>query len=318
MVRKQKRKVEQSTWESYYNSTVKHIIPYFESLDLDITSLKPKHIRDFYDYKFNGGRLDGKSGGLSQRTIKDLGTALNGALNSAVMIDEIIIKNPDIGVPIPERKDSSYKKKEFVFLNAEQANKMLKLFDNHRLKLLVYITIFYGLRRSEVLGLKWSAIDLTRDKMTINHTIVKNLTTIAKDRTKSKTSNRSYKLCPKLIELFKKHKEHQEKNKKLFGKKYIKSDYIFTWEDGRAYRPDYLTKAFQKVLKESEFQDMRFHDLRHSCASILYDKGWGLKDIQKWLGHADIETTGNIYMHISQNREALVADDMENTLLLDF
>ena len=89
-------------------------------------------------------------------------------------------------------------------------------------------------------------------------------------------------------------------------------------EDGRVFRPDYVTKAFQKVLKESEFKDMRFHDLRHSCASILYDKGWGLKDIQKWLGHADIETTGNIYTHISQNREALVAGDMENTLLLDF
>lgn len=63
---------------------------------------------------------------------------------------------------------------------------------------------------------------------------------------------------------------------------------------------------------------MHFHDLRHSCASILYDMNWGLKDIQKWLGHADVETTGNIYTHINKSREAMVADEMENALLLNF
>ena len=317
-LKSKKGKIEQSTWDGYYNSIVKHIVPYFKPLDLDITDLKPKHIRDYYDYKFNYGRLDGKNGGLTHKSIKHHSVAIKGALNNALMIDEIISKNPATKIPIPERKDDSCKKKEFVFLSAEEANQMLKLFENHRLQLLVYVTLYYGLRRSEVLGLKWNAVDLKQGKLTIKHTIVKNLQTVAKDRTKSKTSNRSFKISNHLIELFQKHKEQQEKNKRLFGKEYIESDYIFTWEDGRLYRPDYITSAFKKALRESEFKNMRFHDLRHSCASILYDKGWGLKDIQKWLGHADIETTGNIYTHINQDRESLVADDMENTLLLEF
>lgn len=88
----------------------------------------------------------------------------------------------------------------------------------------------------------------------------------------------------------------QKKNKKLFGKSYQNSDYIFTWEDGRPYQPAYITKEFQKVLAKNNFPKMRFHDLRHSCASILYDKGWDLKDIQTWLGHADIQTTAK-YLH---------------------
>lgn len=89
----------------------------------------------------------------------------------------------------------------------------------------------------------------------------------------------------------------QKKNKKLFGKSYQESDYVFTWPDGRPYRPVYITQKFQKILDKNNFPKMRFHDLRHSCASVLHDKGWELKDIQDWLGHADIQTTANIYTH---------------------
>ena len=90
-------------------------------------------------------------------------------------------------------------------------------------------------------------------------------------------------------------------------------NYIFTWKDGRPYQPNYVTKEFQKVLARNNFPKIRFHDLRHSCASILYDKNWQLKDIQTWLGHANIETTGNIYTHISKSRKEILAKDLENT-----
>ena len=111
-------------------------------------------------------------------------------------------------------------------------------------------------------------------------------------------------------------KNESQKNKKIFGKEYQNTEYIFVWPDGKPYRPDYITREFQKILKRNNFPQMRFHDLRHSCASILYDKGWELKDIQTWLGHADIETTADVYTHISNTRKNNMAKDIQHTFSL--
>ena len=88
------------------------------------------------------------------------------------------------------------------------------------------------------------------------------------------------------------------------------------WADGTPYRPDYVTRAFGKVLEKKGLPHIRFHDIRHSTASILYDKGWDLKDIQEWLGHADIGTTGNIYTHISKLRKETIGKDLGSTFKL--
>ena len=111
-------------------------------------------------------------------------------------------------------------------------------------------------------------------------------------------------------------KEKQLESKKIFGNTYYDSDYIFKWQDGKLYRPDYVTRSFQRVLKKHKLKVIRLHDLRHSTASILYDKGWELKDIQEWLGHGDIETTGNIYTHISLQRKQVSAKSLENTFIM--
>ncbi|MBR1779121.1 MAG: tyrosine-type recombinase/integrase [Clostridia bacterium] len=77
-----------------------------------------------------------------------------------------------------------------------------------------------------------------------------------------------------------------------------------------------MTKEFQKVLNKNNFPKMCFHDLRHGCASVLYDKGWQLKDIQAWLGHADIQTTANVYTHISNSRKTNMATDIQHNFSL--
>ena len=88
------------------------------------------------------------------------------------------------------------------------------------------------------------------------------------------------------------------------------------WSDGKPYRPDYITRTFQKVLEKHGLPHLRFHDIRHSTASILYDTGWELKDIQEWLGHSDIETTGNIYTHISKARKEKMGNELAGTFKL--
>ena len=307
---KKKNKVEITTWESYRNAAINHFIPYFETLNIAIKDLKPKHITDYYEHEFSLG--DKGRNGLSISSIKLHSVILKNILNQA-LLEEIIIRNPAFKVPLPKKCDN---KSVSTFLTASQANELLKLFKGHYLQPLVYITLYYGLRRGEAIGLKWSAIDFKNNSVKINHTITRSRTLIAKDKTKTVSSERKYYLLPEIKEILKQLKEEQKMNKKLFGKSYKDSDYVFTHPDGKIYHPTSVSHTFSDVLSKNNFPKMRFHDLRHSCASILHDKGWELKDIQVWLGHSDIQTTANIYTHISQARKNHMAKDIRNTFSL--
>lgn len=303
---------ELSTWEGYQIYVERHIVPYFEPLKLSLRDIKPQHIMDYYHYKYTAGRLDGKEGGLSIPSIKKHATVIKEIFGEA-LIAEYIIRNPATGVKLPA-KDVSTKDK--VFLNSDKANEVLAAFDGHQLQALVYTTLYYGLRRSEVLGLRWSAVDFKNNTLTINHTVVKNRTIVQKDSTKTQSSHHTYMLIDDVREVLLKQKAKQERNKIEYGSAYHQSDYIFTWEDGTLFRPDYITRGFQRVLKAHGFPAMRFHDLRHSTASILYDKGWGLKDIQMWLRHSSIDVTGDIYTHIADDRRSKMAAELNSTFTL--
>ena len=117
----------------------------------------------------------------------------------------------------------------------------------------LYDFVLWGLRRGEAIGLKWDSVDFKNNKVKINHIVTQTLTLVAKDKTKTASSKREYHLLPEVKEMLKIIFAEQKKNKKLFGKSYQNSDYIFTWEDGRAYQPAYITKEFQKVLAKNNF-----------------------------------------------------------------
>ena len=308
---KKKNKVELITWEGYNSQVRCHIYPYFKAKKLKLSEIKPIHIATFYENEFKSGRTDGK-GGLSLRSIKILSFIIKQVLDEAVFC-ELILRNPALKVPLPKKEEKDSKS---IFLDVKKANELLKLFRNHRLQSLIYTTLYYGLRRSEVLGLKWDAVDFKNNTLEIKHTVVKHTTIVAKDKTKTAAGKRKYALLPEIKEVLLNLKKEAQNNKKLFGKEYENTGYIFVWPDGKPYRPDYITHEFQKVLTKNNFPKMRFHDLRHSCASILYDKGWELKDIQTWLGHADIETTADVYTHISNTRKNNMAKDIQHTFAM--
>jgi integrase len=303
-------KIEQGSFEAYVTYVDKHIIPYFEPLNLRIDEVTPKHIKDFYEDRFKNGRQDRRAGGLSVKTIKKIGVVLKQTLNEAVF-NEQIMRNPADSVRLPKQDKSEFKG---VFMTGEEANKLLQAFAGHELQALIYVTLYYGLRRSEAVGLRWRSVDFDNNTIKIEHVVVKNIEIEYKDRTKTVTSMRTYPLLDDVRELFLKLKEQQAENRKIFKKEYKESDYIFKWQDGRLYRPDYVSNGFQRVLKKYGLKRIRFHDLRHSTASILYDKGWSLKDIQDWLGHADIETTGNIYTHISNQCKQIMSKNLNKLL----
>lgn len=312
-VKKKMTTVEKSTWEGYYIYANKHIIPYFEPMRLHLEDVKPRHIADYYQDKYVSGRLDGKPGGLSIPSIKKHSIVIKEALDDAVLA-ELIPRNPAVGVKMPAKNTSKVERK---FLTVDEANELLRALEGHILQALVYVTLYYGLRRSEVLGLKWDAIDFDRGTLTIKHTVVKNLTVVAKDAVKTQASFHTYDLIDDVKLVLLNERERQARHKADLASSYNNTGYVFVWDDGTPLRPDYVTRGFQRVLKNSGLPPMRFHDLRHSTASILFDKGWNLKDIQSWLRHASIDVTSDIYTHITEDRKARMASELNSTFIID-
>ena len=115
-------------------------------------------------------------------------------------------------------------------------------------------------------------------------------------------------------EIFETALENEKINKKLFGKKYMFNDYLFKWDNGEIFQPNYVTKRFSKLLEKNGLPHIRFHEIRHSCASLLMNEGFTLKDIQEWMGHADITTTANIYGHLDVSRKVNMAERLSNAL----
>ena len=139
---------------------------------------------------------------------------------------------------------------------------------------------------------------------------------IAQDTTKTKSSMRTLPLVPAFKEKLLKLKEQQEEYKRVCGRCYNKKylEYICVDEMGTLISPHYLTSSFPKLLEKNNLRHIRFHDLRHSCASLLLANGVPMKQIQEWLGHSDFSTTANVYAHLDYNSKLSSADAMVNGL----
>lgn len=156
-----------------------------------------------------------------------------------------------------------------------------------------------------MLGIKWSAIDFDNNTITVNHTVHEigengKITLITRDRTKTKSSYRTLPLVDEIAGVLKSCKKQQESNKKLMGSSYNKkyTEYICVDKMGNLTKPGYVTSHFSLLLLRNELRHIRFHDLRHSCASLLLARGISIKEIQEWLGHSNYNTTANIYAHL--------------------
>lgn len=307
--------VAETTYDGYHTYIDIHLIPYFKTLNINIQDITAGHIFDYVNYlSKDGGRKDNKIGGQSNTSIRKIISILRKVFDYAVLYGDIKI-NPAAQVPMPKRTNN--KDERQVFLTAEDAQKMLDAFRNEEIGPIVFVTLYYGLRKSEALGLRWQAVDFEANTITVNHTVVGGSRIVAKDSTKSYCSRRTYQLLPDVKDLLLKLREQQKDYRQRLGSGYHENDYIFKNPNGVPYRPDSLTRSFKRALARHGFPQMRYHDLRHSTASILVDKGWDINDIKEWLGHADISTTSNIYAHISHRRKVSLAQDLDKTLTFD-
>ena len=295
-----------TTYSSYSNMVKGVIVPYFKEKSIMLRELKATDIQAFYMEQLKR---------VKANSVIHYHANIHKALKYAVKI-EMIDTNPADKIERP-------KKDRFVgsFYDSKEVQELFEAAKGTKLEIPIFLGAFYGLRRSEALGLKWSAIDFDNDTITIQHTVTMcNLdgkhVQIAQDTTKTKSSMRTLPLVPVFKAKLEKLREDQKEYMRVCGKCYDKRylDYICVDEMGTLISPHYLTSAFPKLLEKNGLRKIRYHDLRHSCASLLLANGVPMKQIQEWLGHSDFSTTANVYAHLDYNSKLSSADAMVNGL----
>lgn len=305
-----RRRVDEVTWQGYDALARCHILPYFDKCSLLLQELTRADLQTYLDEMASDGRKDGR-GGLSARSIRLHKNILHQTLNEALK-NGLISNNPCQLLDLP-----SVPRYEAHFYDEQQLQRLLQAAKDDPLYPLIQLAMIYGLRRSELLGLKWDSIDFVRKTLTIRHTVSKVTKAVAKDKTKTASSYRSFPLTEEAAQIFQQAKAEETQNRRLMGTAYQENDYVFKWSDGRPFPPDYVTHHFSRLLKNHDLPHIRFHELRHSCASLLLNRGFTLKDVQEWMGHSDISVTANIYGHLDIARKQSIADSMTSLFRSD-
>lgn len=305
--------LKKATYEGY-EYRAKRIKDYFQIQNPKMRELTPKMVDTFLKYSQKYGKINQKTQKkeqLSVRSVRSYKSILCAACSQAV-IDGLIPYNPTNDVKVHGKRNKDYAD-EMMFLTEEEIAEFLFFLSIHHPNLIgiAFFASYYGLRRSEILGLKWSAIDFQKKIVHIRHTVVRVKTTQAENTTKTTAGRRDLNLFPTAQNCLLKIRKEQEENKAFFKRDYKnKEGYIFTWEDGSPFDPDYITKQFKKSLKEFGRPELSLHKLRHSCASMLINRGWDVKKLQYWLGHSDTQTTLNIYAHFNKMRLNTCENDL--------
>ena len=250
-----KSSVAVTTFASYSNMVKKVIVPYFRERQIALQELSAKHIQDFYLKELER---------VSASSVIHYHANIHKALKYAVKLD-LISSNPADKIERP-------KKERFManFYDADEVNRLFEISKGTKLEIPILFGAFYGMRRSETLGMKWDAIDFERDTITIRHTLTTvaldgKRITVAEDRTKNKSSMRTLPLVPFVKERLLELKAEQEENRRLCGRSYVKdyTGYVCINEIGDIIKPNYVSCGFPKLLEEHGLRRVRYHDLRH-------------------------------------------------------
>ena len=301
-------KVDLNTYGEYRKVIHNRVAPYFQENGMLLSSMSAFDLQDFYAWYMSERKV-------KAATIRRMHANIRKALKDAVKL-KLIASNVAADVELPRSEN-------FVanYYNGEELRELLNKVQGSEIEFPVMIAAFYGLRRSEIVGLKWSAIDFEEKIITVSHTVLEahidgRHVLVKQDRTKTKSSFRSLPLVPEIEQMLRRKREQQRIQQRLCGAEYAEEgkEYIFVDAMGNLLKPEFITRHFSALLKKEGMKKIRFHDLRHSCASLLLKNGIGMKEIQLWLGHSNFNTTANTYSHLDYSSKLHSAMTMEKCL----
>jgi integrase len=293
-----------STCNSYEMLINGRIKKYYSQTEITVASLRPADIRWFYTNLFQEG--------CSAATVIHYHAVLHKAFEQAYK-EDIIPCNPfdKVDRPRVERYHAN-------FLSEEDLATLLKNSKDDPMYAVIYLASIFGLRRSEVLGVRWSRIDFEQKRILFDTKVIEikanGLAHVKPiEKMKNDSSRRYLPLPPNaeavLLNIREKAKLFQVMFEDSYSTEY--TDYVCCNPLGQLFFPRYVTNHFKVILRQNKLPDVRFHDLRHTCASILIQHQLPLIAVKEYLGHSDISTTANIYVHLeerSKRASALLMD----------
>lgn len=308
-----------TTYDQYCNILNNHIRPYFDPRRITVSKLTAGDLEDYYAFKI--------AGGLSPNSVIKHHAVIRTALQWAVKHRYIRENVADFA-----EKPSHVRYHGAEPYTIQEIAALLQATASEPIAVPIFLASFYGLRRSEVLGLRWSSIDFQNGVFSISTTVVREkhgdqIVAVVRDQTtKTESSMRTLPLCPFTYQYFSNLKQFQLYQQELCGNCYDMryTDFLCVDQMGTLLQPDYITQKFQQILAKYGLRRIRFHDLRHSCATIMLYLGYTLKDIQTWLGHSNYNFTADTYIHsgagvheqmaerLSEELKSLLPQNLEN------
>jgi integrase len=290
--------VRMSTYERHEGIVRTHLKPALGRIK--VKNLIPTHVRGLHREKMDAG--------LAPATVRKLHSTLHKALSQAVS-DGLIARNAAaIKSPRPDPE-------EMYPLSADEASALLKAARGERFEALYMLAITTGLRRGELLGLRWRDVDLEHGVLRVGHALVREGGRYRLGETKTKRGHRSIRLTSQAVSALGAHRKRQLEERIRLAGLYEDQDLIFATQKGTPLNPENLVKrSFKPLLEWTGLPEIRFHDLRHTCATLLLGRGVHPKLVQELLGHATIAMTLDTYSHFLPSMGDQTARAMEDAL----
>lgn len=298
-----------TTYDQYCNILNNHIRPYFDPRGITVSKLTACDLEDYYAFKI--------AGGLSPNSVIKHHAVIRTALQWAVKHRYIRENVADFA-----EKPSHVRYHGAEPYTIQEIAALLQATASEPIAVPIFLASFYGLRRSEVLGLRWSSIDFQSGVFSISTTVVREkhgdqIIAVVRDQTtKTESSMRTLPLCPYTYQYFLNLRQYQLYQQERCGNCYDTryTDFLCVDQMGTLLQPDYITQKFQQILVKYGLRRIRFHDLRHSCATIMLYLGYTLKDIQTWLGHSNYNFTADTYIHSGTGVHEQMAERLSEEL----
>ena len=302
-----KPRVRAKTFERYGEIVEHHLKPTLDHHKIE--QLQPVHISEAWAKARASGRRDG-SGGLAERTVLHHHRVLSAALRRAVRL-QLIYRNPAEAADTPRPP----KIRDMNVLNLNESAHLLNAIQHRRLYIIVFLALSTGMRRSEILGLRWRDVDLDGGFLRVTQTLQQTKDGVSFQPPKTDSSRRKIALPGVAVEALRRHKITQSEERLAAGLGAHGSDSLVTCKlSGAPLQPRHVSKEFSRTLRQAGMKQIRFHDLRHTHATHLLESGVHPKVAQERLGHSTIAVTMDIYSHVSAGMQEEAAAKIDASL----